>query len=30
LRPGEAYQFGWSREVVVLNGVTVIVKAARP
>ena len=26
--PGEAYQFDWSHEVVVLNGVTVIVKAA--
>jgi transposase len=27
--PGEAYQFDWSHEVVLLNGVTVIVKAAR-
>ena len=26
--PGEAYQFGWSHEVVLLNSVTVIVKAA--
>ena len=26
--PGEAYQFDWSHEVVVLNGVTVVVKAA--
>ena len=26
--PGEAYQFDWSHEVVVLGGVTVIVKAA--
>ncbi len=26
--PGEAYQFDWSHEVVVLNGVTVIVKVA--
>src|SRR5438552_10472364 len=26
--PGEAYQFDWSHEIVVLNGVTVIVKAA--
>jgi transposase len=26
--PGEAYQFDWSHEVVVLSGVTVIVKAA--
>ena len=26
--PGEAYQFDWSHEVVVLNGVTVTVKAA--
>jgi transposase len=26
--PGEAYQFDWSHEVVLLNGVTVIVKAA--
>jgi len=26
--PGEAYQFDWSHEVVVLNGTTVIVKAA--
>jgi len=26
--PGEAYQFDWSHEVVVLNGVTTIVKAA--
>ena len=26
--PGEAYQFHWSHEVVLLNGVTVIVKAA--
>jgi transposase len=26
--PGEAYQFDWSHEVVVLNGVTVMVKAA--
>src|ERR1700736_3327135 len=25
--PGEAYQFDWSHEVVLLNGVTVIVKA---
>src|SRR5204863_8520084 len=27
--PGEAYQFDWSHEVVLLNGVTVIVKAAQ-
>ena len=26
--PGEAYQFDWSNEVVLLNGMTVIVKAA--
>src|SRR6266404_5790069 len=26
--PGEAYQFDWSHEVVLLSGVTVIVKAA--
>ena len=26
--PGEAYQFDWSHEVVVLNGTTVLVKAA--
>src|SRR5271163_2028449 len=26
--PGEAYQFDWSHEVVLLNGTTVIVKAA--
>jgi transposase len=26
--PGEAYQFDWSHEVVLLNGVTVTVKAA--
>ena len=26
--PGEAYQFDWSHEVVVLNGVTMTVKAA--
>ena len=26
--PGEAYQFDWSHEVVVLNGATVTVKAA--
>ena len=26
--PGEAYQFDWSQEVVLLNGVTVIVKVA--
>src|SRR2546430_4264837 len=26
--PGEAYQFDWSHEVVLLHGVTVIVKAA--
>ncbi len=26
--PGEAYQFDWSHEIVVLNGVTVTVKAA--
>ena len=26
--PGEAYQFDWSHEVVVLSGVTVIVKVA--
>jgi len=26
--PGEAYQFDWSHEIVVLNGVTVAVKAA--
>jgi len=26
--PGEAYQFDWSHEVFLLNGVTVIVKAA--
>jgi hypothetical protein len=28
LRSGEAYQFDWSHEVVVLSGMTVIVKAA--
>ena len=27
--PGEAYQFGWSQEVVVLDGVTTKVKAAQ-
>ena len=27
--PGEAYQFDWSHEVVLLNGVTVTVKVAR-
>ena len=27
--PGEAYQFDWSHEVVLLSGVTVIVKVAR-
>ncbi len=27
--PGEAYQFDWSHEVVLLNGVTVIVKAGQ-
>jgi hypothetical protein len=27
LRTGEAYQFDWSHEVVLLSGVTVIVKA---
>src|SRR5271166_5369337 len=27
--PGEAYQFDWSHEVVLLNGVTVIVKIGR-
>src|SRR3979409_282699 len=26
--PGEAYQFDWSHEIVLLNGVTVTVKAA--
>ena len=26
--PGEAYQFDWSHEIVLLNGVTAIVKAA--
>jgi hypothetical protein len=26
--PGEAYQFDWSHEIVLLNGVTVMVKAA--
>ena len=26
--PGEAYQFDWSHEIVVLDGVTTIVKAA--
>ncbi len=26
--PGEAYQFDWSHEVVLLSGVTVIVKVA--
>jgi transposase len=26
--PGEAYQFGWSHEIVVMNGVTVTVKVA--
>jgi hypothetical protein len=26
--PGEAYQFDWSHEVVVLNGVTTTVKVA--
>src|SRR3982074_12196 len=26
--PGEAYQFDWSHEVVLLSGVTVVVKAA--
>ena len=28
LRAGEAYQFDWSHEIVLLSGVTVIVKAA--
>ena len=28
LSPGEAYQFDWSHEVILLNGVTVIVKVA--
>jgi hypothetical protein len=27
--PGEAYQFDWSHEIVLLNGVTVTVKAAQ-
>jgi transposase len=27
--PGEAYQFDWSHEIVVMNGVTVTVKVAR-
>ena len=27
-RPGEAYQFDWSREIVLINGVTVTVKVA--
>src|SRR3978361_958435 len=27
--PGEAYQFDWSHEIVLLNGVTVMVKAAQ-
>ena len=26
--PGEAYQFDWSHETVVMNGVTMVVKAA--
>jgi hypothetical protein len=26
--PGEAYQFDWSHEIVVMNGVTVTVKVA--
>jgi hypothetical protein len=26
--PGEAYQFDWSHEIVVINGVTTIVKVA--
>jgi hypothetical protein len=26
--PGEAYQFDWSHEIVVMNGVTTIVKVA--
>ena len=26
--PGEAYQFDWSHEIVILNGVTVTVKVA--
>ena len=26
--PGEAYQFDWSHEIVVLNGTTTMVKAA--
>ncbi|WP_414735983.1 hypothetical protein [Ensifer adhaerens] len=28
--PGEAYQFGWSHEIVVRNGVTTTVKGACP
>ena len=28
--PGEAYQFDWNHEVVLLSGVTVIVKVAQP
>ena len=28
--PGEAYQFDWSHEVVLINGTTVTVKVARP
>ena len=28
--PGEAYQFDWNHEVVLLGGVTVIVKVAQP
>ena len=27
--PGEAYQFDWSHEIVLLDGVTTIVKVAR-
>ena len=28
--PGEAYQFDWSHEVVLINGTTVTVKVAHP
>jgi hypothetical protein len=28
LRPGEAYQFDWSQEIVLINGTTVTVKVA--
>jgi len=28
MKPGEAYQFDWSHEIVVMDGVTTIVKVA--